>query len=558
MTENLPQWTSEITDNFVVGEDHLGVEGAAQSYQQFLIPGVITTTDRARYYSFYAWVLYRFINSPDSSRLLKDFRGQFYKRHEVALILASYSHHKDREVIGGLVGSGVNNYKVRSWWEGGDPVSLDVNYFNNSLGGFGQYYYTAMRVMGIVADSEHPRWVYRLTRRGEQLAEAYQNSIANTNYFQTLEKSGELVTLTHDSAIELGRVGCICPEALEIGEDRELLRDALLRLQDDNPQDYHIRRRLALAVVMDLVRNAKGKFQRDMIRPALYLYEYGPGMEYRPSIEIRDWAQRWKLVEVRHLYTFGLQSLWAAFLLNLSQRDHGLSLPDFMSWVKSQLSEGIFDLSMSDYLDGICREIGLPADWLDASPVFDLTCRQNTGRDEYSLFLKAARNYADPQQLLKYGVQILGQLFMRFLPLHYQEDSIWLEMANRERLPFTMFFATTENYAKQADCTVGDWITSLYREFILGQHEFIALEKLRYQGYDTFKFSYQDGQFYWPFSTPDAYREPIRLAANRLFNALTILTDLGLVLKDENGNHFLGRDGEFYFERCLEAHYDGA
>lgn len=143
-----PQWTAELIDTFVTGEDQLGVEGVAQGYQQWLIPGIITTTDRARYYSFYTWVLHRFINLPDSSRLLKDFRGSFYKRYEVALILGAYSHHKDREIIGGLVGSGINNFKVRRWWEADDPVSLDVDYFVNNLGGFGQYYLTAMQAMG--------------------------------------------------------------------------------------------------------------------------------------------------------------------------------------------------------------------------------------------------------------------------------------------------------------------------------------------------------------------------------------------------------------------------
>jgi hypothetical protein len=49
-----PQWTSRFTDDRVAGEDHLGIEGAAQGYQQYLISGIITTTDHARYYSFYA------------------------------------------------------------------------------------------------------------------------------------------------------------------------------------------------------------------------------------------------------------------------------------------------------------------------------------------------------------------------------------------------------------------------------------------------------------------------------------------------------------------------
>ena len=63
-----PQWTTEITGKNVFGEDQLGIEGAAQGYQQDILPGIITVTDHARYYSFYAWIVYRFIFGKNSSR----------------------------------------------------------------------------------------------------------------------------------------------------------------------------------------------------------------------------------------------------------------------------------------------------------------------------------------------------------------------------------------------------------------------------------------------------------------------------------------------------------
>lgn len=131
----LPEWTKEFKAENVTGEDQLGVDSAAVQYQQWLVPGVITTTDHARYYSFNAWVLYRFIFRPDSSRRLADFRGKLFKRHQMALILASYSHHKHQGTLGGLVGGGNNNSKARSVWDDGDPLSLDFDYFQNSLGG---------------------------------------------------------------------------------------------------------------------------------------------------------------------------------------------------------------------------------------------------------------------------------------------------------------------------------------------------------------------------------------------------------------------------------------
>lgn len=548
---SLPQWTTEITDNIVPGEDMLGVEGAAQSYQQWLIPGIITQTNRARYYSFYAWVLHRFINSDQGNRIMRNFRGKFFKRHEVALILAAYRHHLDGESIRNLVGAGTNNIKVRSWWETGDPVSLDVNYFKNSLGGFGQYYVTAMQVIGIVGVNENPSWVYPLTHRGEALAVAYEKSIEKTAYFRQLEEVEQLKFLSHRDAFTYGKAGCICTEALSKGEDLPLLREAFFRFDQTDDGNPHVRRRLALGVMLDLVKNAKGKFDRSMLRPALYLGEYVPNKIYQPTPELEDWVFRWKMVEIRHHYTFGLQTLWGAFILQLREHAEGISLSEFLSWVKLTITAKIFDTPLDSYLTLRCKIAGLKSNWQESHAEFHSACLQSTRLDEHSLYLEADRSPTDPEVLLNTGLQILVQHFLRFFHIQQTPREEWKEMAYRERLSINSFYEFVEE-ALAANSTVGQWLELLYKEFILGQHEFIALEKLRYQRYDTFKFYYRDGRFYWPFRKSNFWREPIRLAGNRLGNALSILVDLGLVNENEERQLSLSQDGKQYLARVVE------
>lgn len=549
---SLPQWTAELTETFVAGEDQLGLEGAAQSYQQYLVPGVITTTDHARYYSFYAWVLYRFINLPESSRLLKDFKGAFYRRHEMAFLLAAYSHHRQDEHLRGLVGAGTNSYKVRGFWESGDPISLDLDYFGNPMGGFGQYYRPVMETMGILAPAEHPQWVYRLTKRGEALAQAYEESIAGTRYHASLNAAPTLAALSHADAEEYGLVGCLCSEGLAGSKDLELLRDAFFRFDqkgDDNP---HACRRKSLGVALDLVRHADGAFTTDMLVPALYLGEYEADRPYRPTPAIRSWAERWRMVEVRHLYTFGLQCLWAAFLLHLSEQPYGVSFTAFLDWAQQQLPEGDWEMTVDSYLNRLVALAGLEPAWQSCHGLFGEACTQGGEQDEVSLFQMASADRADPAILLEAGLRILSQLYLRFL--HWRQSGAleWSELAGRERLPLQLFFdACSERLAERAE-TVGDWLTWLYRDSALGQHEFIALQKLRYQGYDTFKFYYHDGLFFWPFARPDAYREPIRLATNRLLNILSILVDLNL-LRLEERRYRLSDGGERYWQQTLEA-----
>lgn len=551
-----PQWTAELTEDYVKGEDQLGIQGAAQSFQQYLVPGVITTTDRARYYSFYAWVLYRFIHLTGSTRLLSDFRGSFFRRHEIALILSSYCHHKDKGVIGGLVGSGTNNSKARSYWESGDPISLDMDYFQNKLGGFGQYYRTAMQVMGIIAESEHPKWVYRLTHRGEELAQSFEESIAQTKYFQELTETNELEFISQIDALEFGRVGCICHDALRQGNDFERLRDAFFRFDQKEPGNPHERRRLTLGVTLDMVYSGQGNVNQGDLRPGLYLGEFSPGLYYKPADELKDWASRWQMVQIRQLYTFGLECLWAAFLRHIGSLPRDITFEEYLEWLRRQLPAGTSEMSVSDYLDDLCFTIGLAGSWRDVHSYYDDACRMDTESNEYSLYLDTIENRRDNQVLIRNGLQILTQLFLRFYERYVERDPTWMELGTRERLPLNSFYSQFEDHLSNKKCTVADLLAWLYREFILGQHEFIALEKLRYQQYDTFKFYYRDGCFYWPFPAQDTYQEPIRLATIRLFNTTSILTDLGMIESDEEGRLRLTEDGKTYRQRVLEARHN--
>ena len=492
-----PQWTIRFTTNDVAGEDHLGVEGAAQGYQQYLIPGIITTTDRARYYSFYSWVLYRFIYDLNSSRLLADFRGSYFRQHEVAFILGCYSHHKDTGGITGLVGSGINNSKARRMWESGDPVSLDVDYFNNKLGGFGQYYRTAMRAMGLVEDAKRPRWVYRLTKRGKALAEAFESSIHNTKYSSALNEQEPLAFLSRNAALEYGTCACLCPQALGDGADRDLLLDAFFRFdRKDDTRDPHVRRRLTLGLILDLVSKSGDMPLRQTLRPALYLEQHGVGHDYEPAPALHDWYTRWRLVQLRHTYTSALQALWAVFLGHLGDnQDTGVTFSEFMDRTIAQLPIEDTAMPVAAYLDRLCTAVGLDGHWEEEHTLFNETCKQESTGDEYTLYRGILNSQRDSSVLVEFALRILCQIFLRFCTLHQASDPIWGELANRPRLPIAQFFDDMLFHLEKPRWTVRDFLTWLYREYVLGQHEFIALEKLRYQQYDTFKFYYQDGIF---------------------------------------------------------------
>lgn len=547
---SFPQWTSEINERVVPGEDQLGVEGAAQGYQQDILPGIITVTDHARYYSFYAWVLYRFITGKNSSKLIKDFRGQFFKRFEMALILSAYLHHLEGKPFGGVVGSGANNRKVSNFWKSEEIASLDQDYFQNTLGGFGQYYRTAMQNMDILLDAEKPSWVYRLTERGKNLAEAYEDSISETNYLKNISKNNFLTTINRTDAKEYAQVGCLCSDALNQGKDRSLLLDTFFRF--DLPQDInnkHVRRRNSLGVALDLIYHANNQFTTEMLRSALYLFEYSPGKRYQPSDSLLDWVNRWQMVEVRHIFTFGLQAIWASFLL-LLQSKLKISKEEWLDWIQMQVTSLGWNITVNQLGENLCSEENIlrKFDELLDSKLEHINLA--TELDEYSLFLKAEKNRNDPVVLFQIGIKILLQLYMRFYNVFNQQENIWNELANRPRISINSYFQLMSKSLEKSNFQVIDWINWLFQELIFEQHEMMALEKMRYQGYDTFKFYYEDNTFHWP-SGKEPYQEPIRLAGNRLNNCISMLIDLGLVLEGEEKILTLSADGKVYHSKII-------
>jgi hypothetical protein len=52
----LPQWTRRVAMDGS-GRDPLGHSRVSDALTGYLLPDIITTTDRARYYSFYTWAV---------------------------------------------------------------------------------------------------------------------------------------------------------------------------------------------------------------------------------------------------------------------------------------------------------------------------------------------------------------------------------------------------------------------------------------------------------------------------------------------------------------------
>src|ERR1017187_1871473 len=59
------------------GLDHLGIELVSVNLYQAMLPGLTNVTERARYYTFYPWVLHRFAQEEPKERSKRTWRTWF-------------------------------------------------------------------------------------------------------------------------------------------------------------------------------------------------------------------------------------------------------------------------------------------------------------------------------------------------------------------------------------------------------------------------------------------------------------------------------------------------
>ena len=99
-----------------------------------LLPGINNQTRRARYYSFWAWVLHGFIHDGSASHTQRGFY-QWLRGPEAMLIFAHFAHGHAT----GVAGTNIGGRK----WHGGEPETypLDWESLVSVSGGAYELYY---------------------------------------------------------------------------------------------------------------------------------------------------------------------------------------------------------------------------------------------------------------------------------------------------------------------------------------------------------------------------------------------------------------------------------
>jgi hypothetical protein len=172
----LPQWTRRVAMEGS-GRDPLGLSRVSDALTNLQLPNIITTTDRARYCSFYTWA----IADIEELRKFKSGRVSFedeFQRREAAFALASRLGQKiDLPIVG------VRQVDtILAAADEDDNVETDFRVLpSNSTGGYGQYYGGCLHGLDLVHVDEQGEWNIS-TEHGRKLADSFARATAKSPY----------------------------------------------------------------------------------------------------------------------------------------------------------------------------------------------------------------------------------------------------------------------------------------------------------------------------------------------------------------------------------------
>lgn len=314
----LPEWI-EPTFRFREGLDPIGLRAlTAGRIVSRLTPAVLALSDRARYVSFYAWLLKRYAEQrrPLSMTAL----GNYILAREYEFGLAV------RLCPNGCGSSPMGMRRIAPVVAQQPAEYARGESVESPQGGYGLYYRSPMLALELVRPpgtmlGEEAIKLDVLNRgfpTAVAIADAFEAAVADTDYVRLyLDREGPIPA---GALIEYAAHGCLC-RLPDHPIERGLLRSAYLEQSAGQPGDDVARRREAFALFLDLVdRGAGPERGDDQFRWAIWT-AFGNG----PSgSEARDGAlARWAALAAINFIQDGINRMWVDGGRALREADRG-------------------------------------------------------------------------------------------------------------------------------------------------------------------------------------------------------------------------------------------
>jgi hypothetical protein len=513
----LPRWTKRVSIEDG-GRDPLGLSRVSAMITDHLLHGIITQTYRARYYSFYCWIVWH-IDETEPANSYREFADSF-QRSDTFFTLSSLEAGADSHLAG--VRTAREKLAVaRSKRE----VNCGFRVLPSSgLGAFGQYYQGSIFGLGLISVDEGG--VCHVTESGKQLAHAFHESIADTPYIRRKRYL--------ESTVPWNDFAKSCSSFHLDGlsgshKERELLTELFFR--EGLAHTASQLRAYSLSAFLQLIDayaqssggGVEGNQWQLIYAPCYYDQLVLPKdrtKKFAFPDELHICAEHWKMFCAHQFFTVALEHLLTAVLDLASENISGIPLNE----ICQSLTSREFQQELSVIHGASCRT---PKDLLKragvSSPSPDLETHLRNQRD-FRLdsgmceWLVLDREPKSAPRRTAVGLSILAMLYAKWAAMNVGVPGIIREKAGGELTMWSIFPFVGDWFSDQATWTAV--LQPIIEEFVLNQHDRVMYGKGKLEScwLHTVNGRVIKDQDY----SPD-YR------SSRCENSMSILKDLGLI-----------------------------
>ncbi|MHB8057422.1 MAG: hypothetical protein ACYDHC_05955 [Desulfuromonadaceae bacterium] len=513
------------------GLDHLAVQAPCINLYGRYLPGITNVTDRARYYSFYPWLVWALEKAGHTNN--ESFIDEFRKADCLFTLIAHHHSHSTGTShdshAAAVIGSNNLSHQI-SEVNAGKTVKLsefthripgEHKYFKNKLGGLGQYYLGVFAELNIM-DGSSGAGVKYTNQIGKVLAESMDKHVDRNLFIATLKED-------YVSPERLDELKAFCPCQLNLSKEEHSLLCDLFFVKGLFVDDDMLPRRKSLQTILHLADElATSEIGIDLenFRGCTYCGYLPSGKSWDLPERLKQNRDHWSVYQRNELLSVAIQGLFFTILDAYQESGHKFdSVDELCQWflttpeIASVDKVIKLDVKVGDSISGCCSWVPDYSDWTHenhevqlAAAVTELCHQEKSEKNRSKIILSSVKILvallfrAETHQ--GYGdISFMGNYF-QFYPINLRS--------------FIHHSAQSWN-----DMTVKEWISWLCKHWGLNTHLRVALRKLRGQSQSTFRIRPSDRGLEVTTVPPAVFTSP------RFYQSLRILKDIGaLVEKD--------------------------
>jgi len=524
------------------GLDHLGVQAPCIQVYSQLLPGITNVTDRARYYSFYPWLISRFENEGwrSEEKILLMLRGAECLLTMVCLQHEHVSQDGTDDHRAAMVGSDAL-YKAIERLHAGEEIKIsdyssmdagDSRYFANPAGGLGQYYFGALKSLRLLS-GDTVGSIEVIEETGKLLADAVGRHVLGDRFIQALTDD-----IVNEDVINELNSFCSC----KVGQSTEevnmligLMREGrgvlntnkALSADELHASEFRSRSLAYMCILADSASTNNVSFNLDVFRGSVYTAFDTESVAIKIPDKLTNIVDYWKVYQRNELLSVAMQGLFFAMLrateLSGKKIKNTKNLSDWF-WNDSVGNDVLSDYAIDsyssmDWLLKISNDLPPITNWNDDN--HEIQCMFRLRK----LTIKQGTNNGEVAQVIRDSISIITALLFR-IENKVDYDNVKFPERYLGYYPVNLASIRDDWEGNLSKFKINNALSMFTKDRCLDAHLRVAMRKLRQQGQNTFRF--EPGEV-------SLIIKSIPSAANttpRFKQATRILLDLGLLVKD--------------------------